>query len=114
MYFREFWTDYRLEFRNLEQARNINGTIVLGAEMTEVIWTPDPFFPQTKKGELHKLPTPNILFHLSPDGSIFLSQRFVFEFLRSVFKDSCFSALLSSLKNTFNFERTVQYERANT
>ena len=85
MYFREFWTDYRLEFRNFEQARNINGTIVLGAEMTEVIWTPDPFFPQTKKGELHKLPTPNILFHLSPDGSIFLSQRFVFESLRSVF-----------------------------
>ena len=114
MYFREFWTDYRLEFRNLEQARNIKGTIVLGAEMTEIIWTPDPFFPQTKKGELHKLPTPNILFHLSPDGSIFLSQRSVFKSLRFVLKSSCFSVLLSSLENAFNAEITVQCVRANT
>ena len=77
IFLRQYWTDYRLAFRNLNQAMYINSSVVFSNEIAELIWLPDPFFPLSKKGELHQLTKPNLVFELSPDGTIFFSQRLV-------------------------------------
>lgn len=63
----------------------INTSIVFSNEIAELIWLPDPFFPLSKKGELHQLTKPNLLFELSPDGTIFFSQRSVYSCIKNLY-----------------------------
>ena len=83
IYFRQYWTDYRLRFdhmledilQNKTNEGNPIKALALEANFLEKMWKPDLFFSLVKKGESGKLTKPNKLVRLNSNGEIFYSQR---------------------------------------
>ena len=48
---------------------------MLHNDLHERIWTPDLFIRNLKSGTLHTVPVLNRLIRLSPDGTVFMTQR---------------------------------------
>ena len=71
IYFRQFWQDPRLSFTKRPGMEKI----VLGAEISERIWTPDTFFVNAKEVLHHEEPTPNTLLRVLHTGEVLMSKR---------------------------------------
>ena len=71
IYFRQHWTDGRLQFGPRDYTTQINDTkIVGGREITEQIWTPDTFFVNERSSS-----SKECFVRLLPSGSVLWSQR---------------------------------------
>jgi hypothetical protein len=70
IYLQQTWQDKRLTF---------NGTnrITLSQSTHRQIWWPDTYFYNAKGGHQHRITTANEFVHLSPDGTVSTSQRYV-------------------------------------
>ncbi|XP_052077660.1 glycine receptor subunit alpha-2-like isoform X1 [Mytilus californianus] len=68
-YLRQKWVDHRLNFSHP------NITLELTQEEINSIWTPDTFFPESKKGDLHTITKPNTLMHIYHNGTVLYSLR---------------------------------------
>lgn len=71
MYLREIWKDERLMY----EESNLNRSITLNYNQFDRVWTPDVFIRNLKSGTFHTITVPNRLIRLSPDGTVFFSQR---------------------------------------
>ena len=75
-YFRMIWVDPRLSYADNSQF-NSSDSLTLDYTHKSLLWLPDIFIEnEAVDGDFHSLTVPNILLRLSPDGTIFLSQRF--------------------------------------
>ncbi|CAH3190080.1 unnamed protein product, partial [Porites evermanni] len=74
MYFRRRWKDPRLSYQPFPH-KPPDQRLVLNAELIKYIWQPNIYFRNSKEAHYHSVPTQNILFGISPDGSILLSTR---------------------------------------
>lgn len=68
-YLRQKWIDHRLNFSHP------NITLELTQDEINSIWTPDTFFPESKKGDLHTITKPNTLMHIYHNGTVLYSLR---------------------------------------
>ncbi|XP_071125831.1 glycine receptor subunit alpha-2-like [Mytilus edulis] len=68
-YLRQRWVDHRLNFSHP------NITLELTQDEISSIWTPDTFFPESKKGDLHTITKPNTLMHIYHNGTVLYSLR---------------------------------------
>ena len=62
----ESWVDPRLSWNVTRHAERINAP----AELVSHIWLPDLYFVNDILTEVSEVPTPNTIFHLTPDGLI--------------------------------------------
>ena len=69
MYFRQIWTDQRLQFS--DYGINVAG----GQSLVDKIWTPDTFFSSVSTIRPVKYPAPNVFVKISPTGDILFTQR---------------------------------------
>ncbi len=69
LYLRQLWLDDRLAFNHT------NDTVTLGFDYYDVLWVPDLFIKNMRRGTFHDITVPNRLLRLSPDGTIYYSQR---------------------------------------
>lgn len=69
-YLRQRWVDHRLNFSHP------NITLELTQDEISSIWTPDTFFPESKKGDLHTITKPNTLMHIYHNGTVLYSLRY--------------------------------------
>ena len=76
MFFRQRWKDSRLTYQPLPD-KGINQRVILSPELSKYVWQPDVYFRNSKDARFHMVPTQNVLFGVSPDGSILLSARSV-------------------------------------
>ncbi|CAH3152680.1 unnamed protein product, partial [Porites lobata] len=74
MYFRRRWKDPRLSYQPFPH-KPPDQRLVLNAELIKYIWQPNIYFRNSKEAHYHSVPTQNVLFGISPDGSILLSTR---------------------------------------
>lgn len=74
MFFRQRWKDSRLTYQPLPD-KGINQRVILSPELSKYVWQPDLYFRNSKDARFHMVPTQNVLFGVSPDGSILLSAR---------------------------------------
>ena len=74
MFFRQRWKDTRLVYRPLP-GKEGEQRVILSAELSKHVWQPDVYFRNSKEARFHMVPTQNVLFGISPDGSILLSAR---------------------------------------
>ncbi|XP_042862862.1 gamma-aminobutyric acid receptor subunit beta-like isoform X15 [Penaeus japonicus] len=70
-YFRQSWTDPRLDFSTHKGLEEIQ----VSTDYTEKIWVPDTFFPNEKRAYYHTLTTPNELLRISSNGTVLRSIR---------------------------------------
>ncbi|XP_011438799.3 gamma-aminobutyric acid receptor alpha-like [Magallana gigas] len=69
IYFRQRWMDARL-------ATNMSiENISLNIKVLERLWYPDTVFYNGRQSYLHFIPTPNRFIRISPNGSMYFSQR---------------------------------------
>ncbi|XP_061164588.1 gamma-aminobutyric acid receptor alpha-like [Saccostrea echinata] len=69
IYFRQRWMDARL-------ATNMSiENISLNIKVLDKLWHPDTVFYNGRQSYLHFVPTPNRFIRISPNGSMYLSQR---------------------------------------
>ncbi|CDS43762.1 Cys loop ligand gated ion channel subunit [Echinococcus multilocularis] len=68
------WKDPRLRWQNLLEYQAISGDILLTHKRNE-IWLPDLFFRNGKEGFLYRMTVPNHMIRVSPDGSVYYSQK---------------------------------------
>lgn len=68
------WKDPRLRWQHLSEYQAISGDILLTHKRNE-IWLPDLFFRNGKEGFLYRMTVPNHMIRVSPDGSIYYSQK---------------------------------------
>ncbi|KAL5964027.1 Glycine receptor subunit alpha-1 [Taenia solium] len=68
------WKDPRLQWQHLSEYQAISGDILLTHKRNE-IWLPDLFFRNGKEGFLYRMTVPNHMIRVSPDGSIYYSQK---------------------------------------
>ncbi|XP_077990088.1 glycine receptor subunit alpha-3-like [Glandiceps talaboti] len=69
IFLRQRWNDNRLQFNSSE-------TMVLQGESANLLWQPDLFLPNEKRGFLHSVTTENRLLRIYPNGDVFLSSRY--------------------------------------
>ncbi|XP_062849236.1 gamma-aminobutyric acid receptor subunit alpha-6a [Trichomycterus rosablanca] len=69
MFFRQMWLDERLVFKGPIEILRLNN------RMVEKIWTPDTFFHNSKKSLAHNMTTPNKLFRIMQNGTVFYTMR---------------------------------------
>ena len=70
MYLRQTWRDSRLSYEQYH-----NKSITLNYDHFSMIWVPDLFFRNAKRGMFHTLTVPNRLLRIWPNGTILYSQR---------------------------------------
>ncbi|XP_053651806.1 gamma-aminobutyric acid receptor subunit beta isoform X6 [Cherax quadricarinatus] len=70
-YFRQYWTDPRLDF----SANKGLNEIQVSTDYTGKIWVPDTFFPNEKRAYYHTATTPNELLRISSQGNVLRSIR---------------------------------------
>ena len=70
MYFRQTWTDNRLQFSNSEASE-----LAVSNEMLSNIWWPDTFFANSKHTKFHDVTTKNAFLRIKNTGEIYLSLR---------------------------------------
>lgn len=74
MYFRHHWTDPRLVLDL--KADEKGDSILLGHNFNrKLIWTPDTFFVNSRKGEKFSVMNDNIWIRINADGRVSLSER---------------------------------------
>ncbi|XP_059152854.1 glycine receptor subunit alpha-2-like [Physella acuta] len=71
IYLRQRWVDPRLQFMNYSKATWLE----IDIKLMSMIWVPDTFFRNEKKGEFHIVTVPNKLMHLYRNGTIYYSMR---------------------------------------
>ncbi|XP_055894619.1 glycine receptor subunit alpha-2-like isoform X2 [Biomphalaria glabrata] len=71
IYLRQRWIDPRLQFVNLSKALWLE----IDFKLMSLIWVPDTFFRNEKKGQFHDVTVPNRLMHLYRNGTIYYSMR---------------------------------------
>ncbi|MED6244062.1 Gamma-aminobutyric acid receptor subunit alpha-6 [Ataeniobius toweri] len=69
MFFRQMWVDERLKFDGPIEILRLNN------RMVDKIWTPDTFFRNSKKSFSHNMTTPNKLFRIMQNGTVFYTMR---------------------------------------
>lgn len=69
MFFRQMWVDERLKFEGPTEILRLNN------RMVDKIWTPDTFFRNSKKSISHNMTTPNKLFRIMKNGTVFYTMR---------------------------------------
>lgn len=74
MFFRQRWKDTRLVYKPLP-GKEADQRVILSPELSKHVWQPDIYFRNSKEARFHMVPTQNVLFGISPDGSILLSAR---------------------------------------
>ncbi|XP_078375019.1 glycine receptor subunit alphaZ1-like [Oculina patagonica] len=74
MFFRQRWKDSRLAYKPLPD-KGADQRIILTPGLSKYVWQPDVYFRNSKEARFHMVPTQNVLFGISPDGSILLSAR---------------------------------------
>lgn len=74
MFFRQRWKDSRLAYKPLPD-KGADQRVILSPELSKYVWQPDVYFRNSKEARFHLVPTQNVLFGVSPDGSILLSAR---------------------------------------
>lgn len=72
MFFRQMWMDERLAFNGPIEILRLNN------RMVDKIWTPDTFFLNSKKSLAHNMTTPNKLFRIMQNGTVFYTMRYVY------------------------------------
>ena len=75
MFFRQRWKDFRLAYQPLPD-KGPDQRMILSPELSKHVWQPDVYFRNSKEARFHMVPTQNLLFGVSPDGSILLSARY--------------------------------------
>lgn len=67
---RQMWKDDRLNYDNIKgQIKQIT------INDPSLIWTPDIFFTNEKKGHKYDITLPNVFVRISPDGSVLCSRK---------------------------------------
>ena len=79
MFFRQRWKDTRLSYQPSSDKPS-DQRLILSPELSKQVWKPDIYFRNSKEARFHLVPTENVLFGISPDGSILLSARYVHTF----------------------------------
>jgi len=74
MFFRQRWKDTRLSYQPSSDKPS-DQRLILIPELSKQVWKPDIYFRNSKEARFHLVPTENVLFGISPDGSILLSAR---------------------------------------
>ncbi|XP_067241089.1 gamma-aminobutyric acid receptor subunit alpha-6a [Chanodichthys erythropterus] len=69
MFFRQMWVDERLAFQGPIEILPLNN------RMVDKIWTPDTFFRNARKSLAHNTTTPNKLFRIMQNGTVFYTMR---------------------------------------
>ncbi|KAL2077531.1 hypothetical protein ACEWY4_027035 [Coilia grayii] len=69
MFFRQMWVDERLKFEGPIEILRLNNMMV------DKIWTPDTFFRNSKKSIAHNMTTPNKMFRIMQNGTVFYTMR---------------------------------------
>ncbi|KAK3098602.1 hypothetical protein FSP39_021113 [Pinctada imbricata] len=69
-YFRQTWTDYRLQY-------NFSDIDVMEIDTKLIgdLWVPDVYIINEKKANFHDITVPNKLINIYPDGRVFYSTR---------------------------------------
>ena len=94
-YFRQIWTDNRLEFK--EKKTTLFGSHAL----SEQIWKPDTFFPDATEGRYEETTVPNTFVRVMANGNVFMSTRYT-QLLQCYHTASSFP--VDRLKCSFNIE----------
>ncbi len=71
IFLRQRWVDDRLTHKSL------NETVTLNYKRYDSLWVPDLFVTNMKRGAFQTVTVPNRLLRLSPDGTVYYSQRYV-------------------------------------
>ncbi|XP_062381300.1 gamma-aminobutyric acid receptor subunit alpha-6a, partial [Sardina pilchardus] len=69
MFFRQMWVDERLKFEGPIEILRLNNMMV------DKIWTPDTFFRNSKRSIAHNMTTPNKMFRIMQNGTVFYTMR---------------------------------------
>ncbi|KTF91253.1 hypothetical protein cypCar_00033945 [Cyprinus carpio] len=69
MFFRQMWVDERLAFQGPVEILPLNN------RMVDKIWTPDTFFRNARKSLAHNMTSPNKLFRIMQNGTVFYTMR---------------------------------------
>ncbi|XP_072524019.1 gamma-aminobutyric acid receptor subunit alpha-6a [Salminus brasiliensis] len=69
MFFRQMWVDERLAFEGPIEILRLNN------RMLDKIWTPDTFFRNAKKSLAHNMTSPNKMFRIMQNGTVFYTMR---------------------------------------
>ena len=72
MYFRQFWSDNRLQFNGSNFGIE---KLVVGAEYIRLIWVPDTFFVNEKSAQFHAATQDNQFLRITDKGEILRSIR---------------------------------------
>ena len=71
MYFRMYWTDFRIKFPVCEDS----SFVILDREQIDQIWMPDIYFIQSKRSNRHDVVRRNAGLKLGRDNEVFFSER---------------------------------------
>ncbi|XP_064611816.1 glycine receptor subunit alpha-2-like [Liolophura sinensis] len=69
IYLRQRWHDPRLAFDLCDEYINLT------SDWLDIIWVPDMFFLNSKSAMFHDITLRNVGLHISPNGSVFFTQR---------------------------------------
>ncbi|XP_078575169.1 gamma-aminobutyric acid receptor subunit beta-1-like [Branchiostoma floridae x Branchiostoma japonicum] len=69
IFLRQYWQDNRLAFEGT------NANLTLDGRLSDRLWVPDLFIPNSKQAFLHKVTVDNKLLRLHPDGTVLYGQR---------------------------------------
>eukprot|EP00058_Branchiostoma_floridae_P005571 XP_002591059.1 hypothetical protein BRAFLDRAFT_69386 [Branchiostoma floridae] len=69
IFLRQYWQDIRLSFEGT------NANLTLDGRLSDRLWVPDLFIPNSKQAFLHKVTVDNKLLRLHPDGTVLYGQR---------------------------------------
>lgn len=78
MFFRQMWVDERLKFEGPIEILRLNNMMV------DKIWTPDTFFRNSKKSIAHNMTTPNKMFRIMQNGTVFYTMRYGQTFIMGI------------------------------
>ena len=65
--------DERLEY-NPERGDSVS----IPAAHAHNLWQPDTYFPNEKKGEVHEITSKNQILKVYPNGTVWMSMRYVY------------------------------------
>ncbi|XP_042560845.1 gamma-aminobutyric acid receptor subunit alpha-6a isoform X2 [Clupea harengus] len=69
MFFRQMWVDERLRYEGPIEILALNN------KMVDKIWTPDTFFRNSRRSIAHNMTTPNKMFRIMQNGTVFYTMR---------------------------------------